>query len=321
MKNFALIGLAGYIAPRHLAAIRDTGNKLIAAVDPRDSVGVIDQYFPDAHFFTEIERFDRHLEKLRRRGDAERVHYISICSPNFLHDAHCRMALRVDADAICEKPLVLKPWNLDPLLELERETNHRVYNILQLRHHAPILKLKAAVDAQKQGKMADVVLTYVTRRGRWYDVSWKGDDQKSGGVIMNIGIHFFDMLLWIFGRVQRSDVHVRTPSKAAGVLELERARVRWFLSTDSGDLPPGYSRTGKPAFRSITVDGEEIDFSGNFTELHTTVYREILAGRGYGIEAARPSIELVSSIRNAEIAQARESHPMIGRDSTRPPKM
>lgn len=301
--NFALIGAAGYIAPRHLKAIRDTGNRLVAATDPSDSVGVIDSYFPDSRFFTEIERFDRHLEKLRRKSPAEAVRYVSICSPNYLHDAHIRLALRVKAHAICEKPLVINPWNLDQLTELEDEFGMRVYTVLQLRTHPALLDLKARLEREGANGKRDVVLTYVTRRGAWYDASWKGREEKSGGVTMNIGIHFFDLLVWLFGAVEASEVRLRGPRRAAGCLELQRARARWFLSVDGADLPENCRRTGKVAHRSLRVDGEEIEFTEGFADLHTRVYEEILAGHGYGIADARPSIQAVYDIRHAPITR------------------
>ena len=308
--NFALIGASGYIAPRHLQAINDTGNRLIAAVDPHDSVGVLDRFFPGARFFIEIERFDRMLEKLRRQDDPDAIDYVSICSPNYLHDAHVRLALRNHAHAICEKPLVINPWNLDPLLDLEQEYGRRIHTVLQLRLHAAMPRLQESIE-QKSDR-AEVCLTYVTRRGLWYGVSWKGDEKKSGGVAMNIGIHFFDMLLWLFGDVDQSQVHLRTPTRIAGTLELERARVRWFLSVEGDDLPPGHLESGRTAFRSITVDGEEIDFSDGFTDLHTRVYEAILAGDGFGIEDARPSVDLVHGVRTGDIVAHTEArHPYL----------
>jgi len=299
VKRFALIGAAGYIAPRHMKAIKETGNVLVAALDKCDSVGIIDSYFPDADFFTEFERFDRHIDKLRRKG--EPVDYVSICSPNYLHDAHIRFALRSGADAICEKPLVLNPWNLDALKEIEEETGKKVYNILQLRVHPAIVSLKKRVEEQVSEKKEKykVDLTYITSRGKWYFISWKGDINKSGGVATNIGIHFFDMLIWIFGEVKHYEVHYSEPlRKMAGYLELEKAEVRWFLSVDSKDLPESALKEGKRTYRSITIDGSEVEFSGGFTDLHTVVYQEILSGRGFGIEDARPSIELVYRLRN-----------------------
>ncbi|MBP7148671.1 MAG: Gfo/Idh/MocA family oxidoreductase [Acidobacteria bacterium] len=300
MANFALIGAAGFVAPRHMQAIRDSGNRLLAATDPNDSVGVLDRYFPEARFFTEIERFDRHLEKLRRRSEDERVHYVSICTPNYLHDAHVRLALRVRADAICEKPLVISPWNLDQLLDLEREYGQRVYTVLQLRLHPAIAALKERLEREPPARKADVSLRYCTRRGRWYHVSWKGSADRSGGLAMNIGVHFFDLLIWLFGAVERSEVRQNQPDKMAGTIELKHAVVRWFLSVDGADLPPGYLEAGRPAFRSITIDGQELEFSEGFTDLHTRVYEATLAGRGFSIEDARPSIELVHQIRHAK---------------------
>jgi UDP-N-acetyl-2-amino-2-deoxyglucuronate dehydrogenase len=310
MKNFALTGLAGYIAPRHLQAIRDTGNRLVAAVDPHDSVGQIDAYFPDASFFTEFERFDRHLEKLRRGPDAERVHYVSVCAPNHLHDAHIRLALRVGADAICEKPLVLNPWNLDALEEVEQEHGQRVYTILQLRVHPALAALRERLLAEP-GRRHDVRLSYVTSRGTWYRYSWKGDLKKSGGVATNIGVHFFDMLQWLFGDVSRHEVHLNQPERAAGTMELPRADVQWFLSLDANDLPASV-RDAQSTYRSITVDGEEIEFSGGFRDLHTMVYERTLAGNGFTIADARPSIELVHSIRHATpVAPTGSVHPFV----------
>jgi len=299
-KNFAITGVAGFVAPRHLNAIRDTGHRLVAAVDPHDAVGVLDRYWFGVRFFTEIERFDRHLEKLRRASEDERVHYVSICSPNYLHDAHIRMALRAGAHAICEKPIVINPWNLDPLLELERESGRRINTVLQLRLHPSIIAFRDSIADAPAGRH-QVTLTYVTARGRWYDVSWKGSDERSGGIVTNIGIHFFDLLIWLFGGVRRSDVHQREAARAAGSLELERADVRWFLSTDATDLPFAPTAGARTTFRAMTVDGAELEFSDGFNDLHTRVYEEVLAGRGCGIDAARPSIELTHQIRQAPI--------------------
>jgi UDP-N-acetyl-2-amino-2-deoxyglucuronate dehydrogenase len=312
MKNFALIGAAGYIAPRHMKAIKDTGNKLLAALDKCDSVGVIDKYFPDADFFIEFEKFDRHIDKLRRRGT--KVDYVSICSPNYLHDVHIRFALRNEADAICEKPLVLNPWNLDALADIEEETGRKVYNILQLRVHPSIVKLKKRIEEEypKKEKKYNIDLTYITSRGKWYFISWKGDLNKSGGVATNIGIHFFDMLIWIFGNVKHQEVHYSEPlKKMAGYIELDKANVRWFLSVDYKDLPEEIKQKGQRTYRSITFDGEEIEFSGGFTDLHTVVYQNILNGNGFGIEDARPSIELVYRIRNIKpIGFNERAHPL-----------
>lgn len=312
MKRFALIGVGGYIAPRHLKAIKETGNVLVAALDPSDSVGILDSYFPDADFFTEFERFDRHLEKLRRKDEG--VDYVSICSPNYLHDAHVRFALRIGADVICEKPLVLNPWNVSALDEIARETGGRINTILQLRLHPAVISLKERIDKSPSTKTYDIDLTYITSRGRWYMISWKGDVKKSGGVANNIGIHFFDMLCYIFGGVKANIVHLSEATKAAGFLELERARVRWFLSTDRQDLPMK-PEPGKPmTYRSITVDGEEIEFSGGFTDLHTESYRKILAGEGFGPDVVKPSVEIVAGIRNAQpVGLKGDYHPLLKR--------
>lgn len=304
MKNFAITGVAGYIAPRHLKAINDTGNKLVAAVDPHDSVGILDQYFPDTAFFTEIERFDRHLEMLRRNSPNNKVDYLTICSPNHLHDAHIRLALRLDADAICEKPLVLNPWNLDNLEELESETGRRVYTILQIRVHPSIVKLKDSISNELKNnpdKRYSVTLNNVTSRGLWYDYSWKGDIQKSGGIATNIGIHFFDLLIHLFGNVRSSKVFISEKNKMTGFIEFRNADVNWFLSIDKKDIPEGVKTNGKTSYRSIKVDGEEIEFTAGFTDLHTEVYKRILEGKGFGISDARSSIELVHSIRNAKV--------------------
>lgn len=314
MKNFAITGVAGYIAPRHLTAIKDTGNLLVAALDPHDSVGILDKYFTEVSFFTEFERFDRHLEKLRKGSNKDRVDYLSICSPNHLHDAHIRLALRIGADAICEKPLVLNPWNLDALQELEIETGKKVNTILQLRVHPSLLELREKIIKQKKQSKYDVRLTYITSRGPWYSYSWKGDQEKSGGVATNIGIHFFDMLSWIFGKVQSYVLHLSENSKMAGYLELENANVRWFLSIDRNDLPKQVAEKGQPTYRSITVDGSEIEFTGGFTDLHTKVYEEILRGNGFGIEDARPSVKLVYELRNIEVSKNLETaHPYLSK--------
>jgi UDP-N-acetyl-2-amino-2-deoxyglucuronate dehydrogenase len=307
MKNFAITGVAGYVAPRHLQAIKDVGGRLLAALDPHDSVGILDRYWPDAAFFTEFERFDRHVEKLRRGDAGSRVEYVSVCSPNHLHDAHIRFALRVGADAICEKPLVLNPWNLDALEELEQESGRRVYTILQLRVHPTILAFREAIVARPDEKH-EVELTYCATRGQWYRHSWKGLAEKSGGVATNIGIHFFDLLIWMFGKVQSSRLHLRDDERTGGVLELERARVRWFLSIDRDDLPAG----AKGTYRSMTVDGREVEFTEGFADLHTRVYAETLAGRGFTIADARPSIELVHRIRtDALAAPTADAHPRV----------
>ena len=299
-KNFSLIGAAGYIAPRHMKAIKDTGNELVAAVDPFDSVGIIDSYFPEARFFTEIERFDRHLEKLRREG--QKVDYTSICSPNYLHDAHIRLALRTGSHAICEKPLVINPWNLDALSELESEYKTHVYTILQLRLLPSMIALKEKFDKQQNRERLEVNLMYITRRGHWYQTSWKGDESKSGGVMMNIGIHFFDLMIWLFGDVQHNKVNLRTAQKSGGVLELEWARVNWFLSVDEKDLPEETRAAGKYAHRSMTIDGEELEFSTGFTDLHTKSYEEILAGHGFKIQDACKSVQLVHEVRTTDLS-------------------
>lgn len=310
MKNFALIGVAGFVAPRHLKAIKDTGNNLVAALDKFDQVGILDSYFPNADFFTEFERFDRHLDKLRRKG--AKVDYVSICTPNYLHDSHIRFALRHGADAICEKPLVLNPWNVDALAEIEKETGRKINTILQLRLHESILILKKRVDNAAPGTIHEIDLSYITSRGKWYMISWKGDSSKSGGVATNIGIHFFDMLIWIFGSVKKLEVHVSSPDTVAGYIELEKARVRWFLSINPQHLPDEAVKQGKRTYRSIRMGTDEIEFSEGFADLHTESYRKILAGAGFGLAEARPSIELAHDIRKAPITRSRENaHPFV----------
>lgn len=296
MKNFLLIGAAGYIAPRHMKAIKDTGNNLIAALDPFDSVGIIDSYFPDADFFTEFERFDRHVEKLKRNG--VKIDYVSICSPNYLHDAHIRFGLRIGASVICEKPIVLNPWNIDALQELESEYPGNIYNILQLRLHQSVIDLKKRIEEGPQDKVHEVDLRYYTSRGKWYHHSWKGDPSKSGGIATNIGVHFFDMLIWIFGDIKENIVNRHEKSIASGKLILEKAIVNWLLSVDYNEIPQNIRETGVRTYRSITVGGEEFEFSGGFTELHTRSYQHILDGLGYGISDARKSIQAVHDIRN-----------------------
>ena len=309
MNNFALIGAAGYIAPRHLKAIKDTKNNLIAAYDKFDSVGIMDSYFPDADFFVEFERFDRHLEKLKYEKNVN-LDYISICTPNYLHDAHIRMALRRDADAICEKPLVLNPWNIDKLCKVETETGRRIWNILQLRVHPSIIALKDKIDNGPKDKIYDVDLTYLTSRGHWYFTSWKGDVSKSGGIATNIGVHFYDMLSWVFGSVKKNVVHVHTHDRASGYLELERARVRWFLSIDYDIIPDEIKDKGQRTYRSITIEGEELEFSGGFTDLHTKSYEQILEGNGYGVQEAQQAIEIVHDIRHVDpIGLKGDYHP------------
>lgn len=298
MKNFALIGAAGFIAPRHLKAIKETGNNLVAALDKHDNVGILDSYFPEADFFTEFERFDRHIDKLKRKG--EKVDFVSICSPNYLHDSHIRFALRYGANAICEKPLVLNPWNVEALQQIEEETGRKVYTILQLRHHPTIIDLRQQIHTEAGDKKYDVDLTYVTSRGHWYQSSWKGDIAKSGGIATNIGIHFFDMLIWVFGKVQQSSVREMTKDHASGYLELERARVRWFLSINIDHVPAEARATGKRTYRSIKMEGKELEFSEGFTDLHTVSYREILNGKGYGLADAAAAIQVAHDIRNAK---------------------
>lgn len=312
-KNFALIGAAGYIAPRHMQAIKATGNRLLAAFDPNDSVGIIDSHFPDADFFTEFERFDRHVDLRRRAGNGGQIDYVSICSPNYLHDSHMRFALRSGAHAICEKPLVLNPWNIDGLLDIERETGRRVNTILQLRLHPAIVALRERMRRKQGGGKHEVDLAYVTSRGHWYLQSWKGDPKKSGGIATNIGVHFFDMLHYVFGALQINRVHLATETKAAGYLEYEHARVRWFLSVDIEDVPGPLREGGQRTYRSITVDGAEIEFSGGFTDLHNRSYEEILAGRGFGLEENRTAIETVAAIRGGKpVAPAGDdAHPFL----------
>lgn len=318
-KNFALIGVAGFIASKHLKAIKETGNRMVAAVDKHDSVGIMDNYFPDASFFTEIERFDRFVEKQRRDQLGTPIEYISVCTPNYLHDAHCRLALRTGANAICEKPLVINPWNLDQLREIEQDYQRRVYSVLQLRLHPDLIRLKQEVESETSGRRREICLTYITRRGKWYHQSWKGDVERSGGVAMNIGVHFFDFLSWIYGRSNRSSLHLSQPSRMSGVLELEKARVRWFLSVDEADLPADVRAKNGHAFRSITVDGQEIDLSTGFTDLHTEVYKDILAGGGFGIAESKPAIELVYQIRTSTVVSPDETaHPLLGGKSLNP---
>lgn len=312
-RNFALIGAGGYIAPRHMRAIMDTGNNLVAALDPSDSVGILDSFSHDVAFFTEFERFDRHAEKLRRLGEDSQIHFVSICSPNYLHDSHIRFALRIGANAICEKPLVINPWNLDALSAIEKESNKSIYNVLQLRYHPAIMALKDKLEKNPGQEKFDIDLAYITSRGRWYMSSWKGDIEKSGGVCSNIGIHFFDMLLWIFGPVESYDVHFSSNRRVAGYLGLEKANVRWYLSLDREDLPKGYLDAGKTVYRSLQINGEEVEFSDGFTDLHTTVYEKILSGQGFGIADARPSIQLVYNLRNTSPHQGESGkvHPLL----------
>jgi UDP-N-acetyl-2-amino-2-deoxyglucuronate dehydrogenase len=311
VKQFALIGAAGYVAPRHLRAIADTGNNLACALDVHDSVGILDAHFPGAQFFTEFERFDRHIDKRRRSGDGAEIDYVAVCSPNYLHDAHVRFALRSGADAICEKPLVLNPWNIDGLQELEQESGRRVSTILQLRLHPAIMALRERYAGLHSGHKVDVDLTYITSRGSWYLHSWKGDERKSGGIATNIGIHLFDMLAFVFGDLQTSVVHHRSPTCNAGYLELQNARVRWFLSIDAGHLPEAARAAGQRTFRSINCDGSEVEFSQGFTDLHTESYRGILRGEGFGLDEARRAVECVAEIRECPITRHGEAHPML----------
>lgn len=318
MKNFALIGAAGYVAPRHMKAIKDNNCHLIAALDNFDSVGVIDSYFPNADFFTEFERFDRHVEKLKRKGT--KIDYVSICSPNYLHDAHCRFGLRHGADVICEKPIVLNPWNIDALQEIEEETGQHIYNILQLRLHPSVIALKQKIEAAPKNKIFDIDLTYLTSRGNWYYTSWKGNMEKSGGIATNIGVHFYDMLMWIFGNVKQNIVHIHTHDRAAGYLELERARVRWFLSINYEVIPEPIKATGARTYRSLMIENEEFEFSGGFTELHTKSYEEVLKGNGFRIGEARKAIELVHDIRQKNpVGVMGDYHPLAKLDLLRHP--
>lgn len=297
MKNFALIGAAGYIAPRHLKAIKDTGNNLVASLDRFDSVGIIDSYFPDSNFFTEFERFDRFIDKYIRSNN--KLDYTSVCTPNYLHDSHIRFGLRHGSDVICEKPLVLNPWNIDGLKEMEKDYGCSVWNIFQLRLHPAIIALKKKVEESPKDKIFEFDLTYITSRGNWYYQSWKGDTTKSGGIATNIGVHFYDMLSWIFGKVKSNIVHVHTHDRAAGFLEFDRAKVRWFLSINADTIPAELRAQGKRIYRSMNIEGEEIEFSDGFTDLHTTSYKEILAGRGFGLDEAYASIGIVHDIRHA----------------------
>ncbi len=309
MKDFALIGAAGYIAPRHLKAIRNTGNNLVAAYDPFDSVGILDSYFPEADFFVEFERFDRHIDKLRRKGRS--IDYVAVCSPNYLHDSHIRFGLRSNADVICEKPIVLNPWNIDALEEIEKESGKHIYSILQLRLHPSIIALREKIQNGPKDKVYNVDLTYLTSRGHWYFTSWKGDIDKSGGIATNIGVHFYDMLTWIFGNVKRNVVHIHSTDRAAGLLELEHANVRWFLSINYDTVPDKIKAQGKRTYRSIQIGGEELEFSEGFTDLHTDSYQSILSGSGFRIGDTRAAIEIVHEIRNlTPIGLVGDYHPL-----------
>jgi UDP-N-acetyl-2-amino-2-deoxyglucuronate dehydrogenase len=296
LKNFVLIGAGGYIAPRHMKAIKDTGNNLLAALDKHDSVGILDSYFPDCDFFTEFERFDRHCEKMKRNGMA--IDYVVVCSPNYLHDAHIRFGLRIGADVICEKPIVLNPWNIDALSEIEKETKGKVYSILQLRLHPAIMELKNKIASEAPSKKYNVELKYITSRGHWYHTSWKGDVNKSGGIATNIGVHFFDMLIWIFGSVRENIVKEHSQETASGVLQLERANINWMLSIDAKNLPPKIIAEGKRTYRTLSIDGDAFEFSEGFTELHTVSYEQILNGNGFQLKENIPAIEIVHQIRN-----------------------
>lgn len=296
MKNFALIGAAGYVAPKHMKAINKTGNELIAAFDPSDSVGIIDQYFPHTDFFVEFERFDRHLEKLKRNGKP--TDFVSVCSPNYLHDAHCRFGLRLGANVICEKPVVLNPWNINALRQIESESNRKIFVILQLRLHPVLSRLKQSIEEKTSEKIYDIELTYITARGNWYYTSWKGDESKSGGIATNIGVHLFDMLIWIFGKVQYSELHLKTRDRVSGYIELKQARVRWFLSINQETIPETLRKKGHRTFRSLIIDGQELEFSKGFDNLHTNSYRKILQGKGFTLEDCFPAIELLHSLRN-----------------------
>jgi len=312
MQNFALTGVAGYVAPRHLKAIRETGNRLVAALDPFDSVGILDSFFPDCTFFTEYERFDRYLEKLKRGEKENQVRWLSICSPNHLHDAHVRTALRVGADALCEKPLVIRPWNLDALAEIEAETGRRVWTVLQLRVHPAIVSLKQELGSQLGSTKHRVDLTYITSRGQWYARSWKGVPHKSGGVATNIGVHFFDMLVWLFGPLEHIEIHVSNERTCSGVMELANASVSWFLSVDSLYIPKELQKQDQRTYRSIRIDDQEIEFSGGFSDLHTKIYERTLTGRGFGIEDARPSLEIVHKISTTEpTGKKQNSHRLV----------
>lgn len=311
MANFAITGVGGYVAVRHLRAIHETHQTLVCALDPADSVGILDRYFPDARFFTSDVRFQRHIEKMRLDDHPAAIDYLSICTPNYIHDSHIRMGLRAGADVLCEKPMVISPWNLDQIRKIEQETGQRAYSVLQLRYHPSLVDLKARLDAMPERRHVDVVLTYITRRGHWYHISWKGNEEESGGLAMNIGIHFFDLLIWLFGSVQAVEVHRADPKCMAGRLELEWATVRWFLSIDYDDLPQSVKEQGGYAYRSIEIDGDELEFSGGFENLHNIVYQEMMDGNGFGIDVARPSIELVQALRDSDVTISNNSHPIL----------
>jgi UDP-N-acetyl-2-amino-2-deoxyglucuronate dehydrogenase len=316
--NFALIGGAGYIAPRHMKAIKDTGNELIASLDPYDGIGIMDSYFPEAEFFIEPERFDRRLDKLRREAmnnginSHRKVDYVSICSPNYMHDSHIRLALRNDAHAICEKPIVLNPWNIDALRMIEKESGKKVFTILQVRLHPAIIALKKQVSEGPKDKIYNLDLTYITSRGKWYFRSWKGNNEKSGGIATNIGVHFFDLLTWVFGRAKGNIVHHLQSDRAAGFLQLEQANIRWFLSLNYNDILADVRNSGKRTYRTLMMDGQEIEFSEGFTDLHTDSYRDIIAGNGFGLMDAQPSVEIVHDIRvSTPVGMVGDYHPYL----------
>lgn len=318
MKNFALIGAAGYIAPRHLRAIKDTGNNLVAAYDVFDSVGIMDSFFPQASFFTSMELFDRHCSKVQ--NTSEKIDIMSVCTPNFLHDAHIRYGLRLGADVICEKPMVLNPWNIDALKNIEEKTGHKVYNILQLRLHDAIIALKKKIEEGPKDKIYDVDLTYITSRGNWYYSSWKGDEHKSGGVATNIGVHFYDMLQWVFGPIKENIVHVASHDRVAGYLGLEKARVRYFLSINADHLPENCVEGEKRTYRTIMIDGEEFEFSNGFNDLHTKSYQKILSGEGFGVDEVKNCIQVVHDIRYATpIGLKGNYHPLAKYPLTKHP--
>jgi UDP-N-acetyl-2-amino-2-deoxyglucuronate dehydrogenase len=296
MKNFVLIGVAGYIAPRHLQAIKETGNNLLAAVDKHDSVGILDKYFPDCNFFTEFERFDRHCEKVKRSGVY--IDYVVVCSPNYLHDAHIRFGLRIGADVICEKPVVINPWNVEALIEMEKESGRKVNCILQLRLHPTIVALKKKVEEENRKEKYDIDLKYITVRGNWYHNSWKGEESKSGGIVANIGIHFFDFLVWIFGNVNENIVIEHNSKNASGNLILQKANIKWMLSIEANKLPNEIKQQGKNTYRALSINGEEIEFNDGFSELHTQSYMEILNAKGFSLEDTKDGIQITHSLRN-----------------------
>lgn len=318
MKNFGIIGVGGYVAPRHLKAIKETGNNLVVALDKSDSVGIMDSYFPMCNFYTEYERFDRYVDKLRHTPN--KLDYISVCTPNYLHDSHIRFGLKNGCDVICEKPIVLNTWNIDALQRMEEETNRKINTIFQLRLHPAIKTWKEKIEQGPKDKIYDVDLTYITSRGNWYYTSWKGDESKSGGIATNIGVHFYDMLSWIFGKVEKSVVNVASHDRVAGILLFQRARVRYFLSINYDTIPDEIKATGKRTYRKVVCDNDEIEFSEGFTDLHTESYKEILQGRGFGLEDARSCIEIVSGIRTAKpVGLQGDYHPLARLDLAKHP--